>query len=347
MVKFIEIIFQCEICRSRKSRCDGVKPKCRLCSELNAECVYREPGVKLDAGDKLILERLTRIEALLSERGSSFSVTVSTSPANTTSSTDDPLIPIKGASMNGVGTWHSNTQHNVSTMPRSHTTPAFNLLNWPKIRTLVSKRWDPSVIVQLEMARQSLSLTSARPLDFTNAQAYIQAFFEGVNVWYACVSPYMWHSYYRIAHARGFRSGPESCLVLLALALGAASCSGSVSRVPDGMERPGMHFFTTAWSMLPSLMVRTDVLTLQCQMLTAAYLFYIVRPLEAWNILASISLKLQLLVMVNLSSVERQVCERIYWNTLLFERLVIHYPFSFVADKLAISWQKWNFHIPV
>ncbi len=31
----------CEICRSRKSRCDGVKPKCKLCSELGADCVYR------------------------------------------------------------------------------------------------------------------------------------------------------------------------------------------------------------------------------------------------------------------------------------------------------------------
>ena len=55
----------CEICRSRKSRCDGTKPKCRLCTELGAQCVYREPGIKLDAGDKLILEHLDRIEGLI------------------------------------------------------------------------------------------------------------------------------------------------------------------------------------------------------------------------------------------------------------------------------------------
>ena len=67
-------------------------------------------------------------------------------------------------------------------------------------------------------------------------------------------------------------------------------------------------------------MLRTDVLTTQCQMLTAAYLFYIVRPLEAWNMLVSISLKLQLLVTINLTPLDKQVCERIYWNTLLFER---------------------------
>jgi hypothetical protein len=225
--------------------------------------------------------------------------------------------------MNGLGTWNSNAQHNVSTMPKSHTTPALNLLSWPKIRTLVSKRWDPSVIVQLEMTRPPLTLTQTSPLDFTNAQTYIKAFFEGVNVWYACVSPYKWDSYHRIAHARGFRPGPESCLVLLVLALGSASCSGSISRVRDGADLPGMLFFTAAWAMLPGLMVRTDVLTVQCQMLTAAYLFYTVRPLEAWNMLVSTSLKLQLLVTINLSASDKQVCERIYWNTLLFERYAL------------------------
>lgn len=55
----------CEVCRSRKSRCDGARPKCKLCTELSADCVYREPGIKLDAGDKLILERLAHIEGLL------------------------------------------------------------------------------------------------------------------------------------------------------------------------------------------------------------------------------------------------------------------------------------------
>ncbi|OAQ95824.1 hypothetical protein LLEC1_05078, partial [Akanthomyces lecanii] len=55
----------CEVCRSRKSRCDGGRPKCKLCAELGANCVYREPGVKLDAGDKMIMEQLNRIEGML------------------------------------------------------------------------------------------------------------------------------------------------------------------------------------------------------------------------------------------------------------------------------------------
>jgi hypothetical protein len=70
-------------------------------------------------------------------------------------------------------------------------------------------------------------------------------------------------------------------------------------------------------------MLRTDVLATQCQFLASAYLFYTVRPLEAWNLLSSTSMKLQLLVPGPLSPTDKRVSERIYWNTLLFERHVI------------------------
>lgn len=33
----------CEMCRSRKSKCDEKRPKCSLCKRLNVECRYREP----------------------------------------------------------------------------------------------------------------------------------------------------------------------------------------------------------------------------------------------------------------------------------------------------------------
>ena len=85
----------CEICRSRKSRCDGGRPKCRLCTELHAECVYREPGIKLDAGDKLILERLERIEGLLqhgmSAQNSLGAPSGPISPATSNTASDDLL----------------------------------------------------------------------------------------------------------------------------------------------------------------------------------------------------------------------------------------------------------------
>ena len=330
-------MIQCEICRGRKSRCDGAKPRCRLCTELNAECVYREPGIKLDAGDKLILERLNRIEGLLqsnivTQQTKSMSLAPH-SPAHsnaTTLSREELLgrtadgiectmsIPIAP----GLGTWTSNSQQtNISTMPKVHTTPALHLLQWPMIRELVSRPYDPQHLLQLELSREPLNLNTSVGMDLNNTAAYVQAFFEHVNVWYACVNPYNWHNYYRIALSHGFREGSESCITLLVLALGAASLGGSISRIPRDKEAPGMAYFSHAWQLLPALMTRNNTLSSQCLILASAYLFYLVRPLEAWTLLSSTSMKLQLLIggQGRIPGHSKELSERVYWNALLFE----------------------------
>lgn len=321
---------QCEICRSRKSRCDGTKPKCKLCSELGAECIYREPGIKLDAGDKLILEHLARIEGLLQSNlvGPTSNLALSTSSPSvngaTTISNDDILMQINGNFVSmipstGLGTWTTPT--NISTMPKIHTNAALHLLQWPLIRDLVSRPYDPQILLQLEMSREPLDLAKAPLLDLSNTSAYIDAFFAKVNVWYACVNPFNWQNYYRQALSNGFRDGPESCIVLLVLALGQASCSGSISRVPANEEPPGMPYFAAAWALLPSLMTRSSVLSAQCTVLASAYLFYLVRPLEAWTLLSCTSTKLSLLLSApgRVPTDQRELSERVFWNALLFE----------------------------
>lgn len=218
----------------------------------------------------------------------------------------------------GLGTWS-----NFSSMPKIHSTPALNLLQWPKISQLVSRPYSPQHLLQLELNRTPLQLNTSLSLDLSNTATYVQAFFERVNVWYACVNPYNWTSYYRTALSHGFRSGAESCIVLLVLALGNASTRGSISRISPDEDPPGMSYFSAAWALLPSLMTRTTMMSAQCMILTSAYLFYIVRPLEAWTLLSSTSMKLQLLLSTNppamLPTASRELSERVYWNALLFE----------------------------
>ena len=320
----------CEVCRSRKSRCDGNKPKCRLCTELGASCVYREPGIKLDAGDKLILEQLSRIEGMLHSSLNSPSAAGALvgpiSPA--TSGESDDLIAKRTSTtsapgtgtvpLNGLGTWSAN----ISTMPKTHTTPALHLLQWPVIRELVSRQCDPQVLLRMEMERAPLDTYQNRPLDFTNMTVFTRAYFERANVWYAVVNPYSWSQYYQTAVDCRFQSGAETCVVLLVLALGEAAYSGqSISRISRGQPALGMSFFAAAWTILPSLMIQNDVMSAQCHILAAAYLLYLVRPLEAWNLLYNAAMKQQLL----LSSPNcipahlKELNERIYWNTLMIE----------------------------
>jgi hypothetical protein len=257
------------------------------------------------------------------------SLTLSThSPAASNSTSEDLLTrsttnlsAMSVVPINGLGTWTS-TSSNISTMPKMHTTPALNLLQWPMIRDLVSRPYDPQVLLQLEMAREPLSLGSNYSLDLSNTAVYVQNFFERVNVWYACVNPYTWTQYYRTALSHGFREGAESCIVLLVLALGAASNAGSISQQPSEKDAPGIAYFASAWSLLPSLMTQNTVISAQCHILASAYLFYLVRPLEAWNLLANTSMKLQLLLSApgRLPAHAKELSERVFWNALLFER---------------------------
>jgi len=220
----------------------------------------------------------------------------------------------------GFGTW-TNAPANISTMPRIHSTPALHLLQWPMIRDLVSQPYDPQNLLQLEMAREPLQLSTSLSLDLSNTAAYVQTFFERVNVWYACVNPYSWTNYYRIALSQGFREGAESCIVLLVLALGNAGSAGSISNVPQDEEPQGMPYFAAAWGLLPGLMTRNTMMSAQCMILTSAYLFYLVRPLEAWTLLNSTSVKLQLLLggPGRIPPHLKELSERVYWNALLFE----------------------------
>ncbi|OAG03597.1 uncharacterized protein CC84DRAFT_860350 [Paraphaeosphaeria sporulosa] len=318
----------CEICRSRKSRCDGTRPKCRLCSELNAECIYREPGIKLDAGDKLILEHLNRIEGLLQTNLANGYTLGTHSPAASNSTSDDFLARSSGnmaamglvQSINGIGTW-SSTASNISTMPKTHTTAALNLLQSPMIRDLVSRPYDPKILLQLEMSREPLCLGTSLGVDLSNTGTYVQAFFERVNVFYACLNPYTWTSYYQTALSHGFRDGAESCIVLLVLALGHAGSMGSISQQPVDKDPPGLAYFAAAWALLPSIITRNNMLAAQCQILAAAYLVYLVRPVEAWNVLTGASMKLQLLLSApgRVSPGEEELSKRVYWNALMIE----------------------------
>lgn len=283
----------------------------------------------------MILERLSRIENLLQinlVNGHANGIHVShDSPpiSNGTALSGENLI-VQNPSGNfvsiipngGLGTWMSGNGTNISTMPKVHTNAALHLLQWPLIRDLVQRPYDPQIILQLEMAREPLhSLAKTPCVDLSNTNAYIEAYFERVNVWYACVNPYTWRSHYRTALSTGFREGAESCIVLLVLALGQASLRGSISRIVPQEDPPGLQYFTAAWSLLPGMMTANTVLAAQCHLLAAAYLFYLVRPLEAWNLLCTVSSKLQLLLMTptRVPEDQRELLERIYWNALLFE----------------------------
>ncbi|MCJ1267641.1 hypothetical protein MMC22_007527, partial [Lobaria immixta] len=325
----------CEVCRGRKSRCDGGKPRCKLCTELKVECVYREPGIKLDAGHKLILERLERLDTFLRSNVGALarepSMNVDPFLTNGSAMSRDGM-EIKGRNHTGDG--FNSAPNGGFEIPRESlwstskvpNNPTLHLLGWPKIRELVAPQHDLQLLLQLEMKREPFKGSDSLSLDTSNNNVPIEAFFNDANVWYACVDPSTWEFTYKEAESHNFRDVPESCLVLLVLALGSTSSGGNVAQTPRDEEPSGMQYFSAAWGILPYLISSHNILASQCIILASAYLLYLVRPFEAWTLLSSTNTKLQLLFSPygEIPSDSKELSNRVVWNAILFETHLLY-----------------------
>ena len=203
---------------------------------------------------------------------------------------------------------HSSILQTTKTMSLSSLSSAL-------IQELSSSPYDIEALLKLEMDREPIDLESSRRPDFQDSLSRIRVYFEKLNKVYPCVSPLTWSHYYHTALSQGFCKGPESCIVLLVIAIG--------SLIPQKFEGdpPGLAYFAAAWGILPKVMLRNNLVAVQSQVLAALYLMHIFRYLEAWNMLAGASLKLQLLMRrpERLSTEEEELGSRVYWSAAMIE----------------------------
>ncbi|KAF2156473.1 hypothetical protein K461DRAFT_275586 [Myriangium duriaei CBS 260.36] len=289
-------IIACEVCRGRKTRCDGGKPKCRLCTDLGAECIYREPGQKLDAGDKLILEQLHRIEGMLhSFGGSNHSMVIQDGSHGAQD------LPLSRHSKPSGWTLFDETAHGAV---------ASGLLPGPQ---------PSSPYLQGELSRAELSLTSLPSLDPSVIASKVESYFQRTHEWHALVNPNTWQAVYATASLNSFERGIESCTVLLIAALG--SCAVERHLLTEGQEVPGAALFAKAWSLLPEVMLSNSTSAIQCLVLGSHYLLEVYRPLDAWNSLSLAVSKLyfQLMLLDKQPAAEVEHLTRVYWNVRLIK----------------------------
>ena len=241
-------------------------------------------------------------------------------------------IEIKGRNRTGEGfnppknTGFEIPRESLWSTSKVQNNPTLHLLGWPKIRELVAHQHDLQLLLQLEMKREPFKGGDSLSLDTRNNNVLIDAFFNDANIWYACVNPSTWAFTYNTAESNNFRDVPESCLVLLVLALGSTSNGVNVAQTPRDEEPLGMQYFSAAWGILPYLICSHDILASQCIILASAYLLYLVRPFEAWTLLSSTNTKLQLLFSPHgeIPPHSKELSNRVVWNAILFETHLLY-----------------------
>ncbi|KAF2218191.1 hypothetical protein BDZ85DRAFT_208591 [Elsinoe ampelina] len=311
----------CEICRGRKTRCDGAKPKCRLCTELGAECIYREPGQKLDAGDKMILEHLQRIEGLLQGN-------YHNPPTNGHSARSYPPdgltdgLPLDPEMQRYAsvpdrrnGALSANDQSYSSATPKAQTL-FVELTQLPAFRQLIPDPLSNSTGLASESKRPRLTYLEKPDLDLNDITSHVDAYFQILHPYHAVVNPETWQAVYATASLNGFAKGLETSTVLLIAALGWAAVSGNKLYSVKLEDSLGYQLFAQAWSSLPEMVASTGASATQCLFLGSAFLLAVFRPLEAWYglNLAACKLQTELSLREELGPTEAEILKRLYWN---------------------------------
>ncbi|PNS20584.1 hypothetical protein CAC42_311 [Sphaceloma murrayae] len=308
----------CEVCRGRKTRCDGAKPRCRLCTELNAECIYREPGQKLDAGDKMILEQLQRIENMLHDGYQATHSNVYGDRQSVPDSSSHKNGSLSQSSRGGVGgviAGQDSTGHSHPSNDATAPTLFQQLLRAKAMEPILSNVKEASALLA-ESQRSRLVFPQRPALDASDITSHVDDYFQVLHQYHATVNAETWQAIYATASLNGFSKGVESSTVLLIAALGWTISNGNKLYNTQQEENLGFLLFSQAWGLLPELVSSGGVLSIQCLFFGSAYLLSTFRPLDAWYTLnlASSKLQTELMFSEESSSSEAESLKRLYWN---------------------------------
>jgi hypothetical protein len=292
----------CEVCRSRKSKCDGATPRCGFCENVGAECNYvaRSEKNNEDRSDSAggggssssTTARLAALEAeVLQLRRTVSDIQVAhqqlqQSPTN--------LVDL---GVEGVGVRHHD--HRCSEAGES------------RQQGIMGAQIDfdmTSYLTDLESDTPAPSILSsnAHPAELFDMHL-MTAFFEHVHQWFPIFDQRSFEAQYLLAATRPLLPSPRCCVFLLVSAIGA-----QVLSIQNGTCEGHSLYALHAFQMAHVAMSDHELIGIQALILYAIYLLLCFEPLRAYGYLTAASHKIQ--------SVYRRSQGRNMVNTELYRR---------------------------
>lgn len=268
----------CQVCRARKTKCDGLKPSCSYCLSVGANCIQSPVDLSsFDSASLKILERLDDLERILRETrhdaaeqdaavnsGQTHSQTRDLGETQCSPQNDIPLRSILPEKMESLLLW--------SVLSRDMSAHA-TLQNDPPLPS-------PSYSTGCS------SLADIADLDTQATKALLDNFFDHVH----CKNPILEEAAARRivlnAVMEGIDWSPESCLALIICALGKIATpldASSHLRADSTPYVEAQTLFQAAQKRIGTLMARSDLISAQCFFLSGVFLMSIFRPFEAWR----------------------------------------------------------------
>ncbi|OBT38562.1 hypothetical protein VE00_11138 [Pseudogymnoascus sp. WSF 3629] len=279
----------CDMCRSRRTKCDMRKPTCSFCDEHGIVCNYRVPAApgpsKNDLEIQAIRERLDDLCGLVSMRRL------------------DPNYVLPGGSTSPNPTSFDQYPTAESIISRNWRMEfPFMTIQTPSTMCLLGQ--DPKLAAQMvSIERTKLDMLTPPVVSvgfrfhYENAVSAFGFFYDRIQHWYPILHQEFFSLYLK-SMVGNFSPCPDSCLVLLVAAIGSiCQCSSLATAYAT---RPDVDYIGKALTMLPNVHFEFNLRSVQCLVLLGVYYNCIGKPCQAHDYILMASCKAQALLKCHL-----------------------------------------------
>jgi hypothetical protein len=299
----------CQVCRSRKTKCDNLKPSCSYCLRVGANCIQSPVDLSsFDPASLKILERLDDLEKVLRETRNEVPTFRELTPDDGPEDEELSGIPLR------------------SILPEKME----SLLLW----SVLSRDMSAHTTLQNDPSQPSPSYspgcTSLSDIDTQGVKVLLDNFFDHIH----CKNPILEEAAARRVVLNvvieGIDWSPGSCLTLLICALGkiATPLDATYHLRPDSTPYlEAQALFQAAQKRIGTLMARSDIISAQCFFLSGVFLMSTFRPFEAWRYFSQALATCQTLPFLQRASVSEPDTqlgetqqEAVYWSAWKSER---------------------------
>ncbi|OAA54565.1 Zn(2)-C6 fungal-type DNA-binding domain protein [Niveomyces insectorum RCEF 264] len=342
-------VLACDVCRSRRTKCDGARPLCSYCKSAGTECTYRPiqepPPSRLETEITTIRKHLEQIEGLILKS----TVAPEYVRASSTNGQDQQL-QLQQHDTRTSSSCHASRNYSDADGCRGSTAnsqgpgqepPGFNdipvmvvkdasFLRLAGFSESEAGRFANTLVANERAAWAARHHQQQRPRMFVlqqhRALEALDAFYEHVHSWFPILSPRFRETYLAVMSG-ALPPATESCLALIVTAIGclpdAAGLAASSSSPPSSsMARPDLSYANAALEMLPVVLAECSITAVQCLLTLSLYYCCTVQPMQAYDYVLIASLKIQ-------THLKTQPCTetpgdmepalRAYWAILIVE----------------------------
>ncbi|KAL2784508.1 hypothetical protein BJX66DRAFT_329949 [Aspergillus keveii] len=288
----------CQVCRSRRTKCDNKKPACSFCEKIGAKCVVNDPSdlSVFDPASVVIIQRLDQIELLLQQQQQQ------QTQIKSAGSVIDRIDDLANITLNSAvtasdsPTLHGSPRYQVAASDFSRLTIE-TILSWSvfeaKYESYTSLRdfaSSPTNSSQEPFLANSDPRHERLDLDLRTCTRLLHTFLEEVHIANPILDVPLVTDYLYQACVHGIGWDAPSCLVLLICALGAISEnfhehheSSSMTARRSPSFHLGQRYFEAAQMRLGAVLRTHGIIETQCFFYSGVYLMAIFQPVRAWR----------------------------------------------------------------